>query len=86
MRNEPTSPRATGRYRKRLSLREITVLQAVAHGATTVEAAATAGIDEHQARYSLRTVNQKLTARTREQAVAVALQRGLIDTPPPPGQ
>jgi LuxR family transcriptional regulator, regulator of acetate metabolism len=72
------------RYRERLSVREIAILQAVAAGATAQQAAAVAGLDVHQASYSLKAASRKLGARSREHAVAIALRLGLIDSPPPP--
>ncbi|WP_027415465.1 LuxR C-terminal-related transcriptional regulator [Aneurinibacillus terranovensis] len=61
-----------------LSPREIEVLQLAAYGESTKEMAALLQLSEYTARDYLQSATDKLRARNRTEAVAIALQFGLI--------
>jgi PAS domain S-box-containing protein len=65
-----------------LSPRERQVLALLAEGQTSAETAATLGIGEETVQTHVRRAMTKLAARTRTQAVAIALRHGLLDGPP----
>ena len=69
------------RYRRALTLRELEVLRRLAAGEATGEVAASMGETVDATRYAIRSASAKLDAWTRTQAVAAALQFGLIDCP-----
>jgi DNA-binding CsgD family transcriptional regulator len=56
-------------------------LRRLAAGETTVEVAASMNATAEATRYAIRSASAKLDAWTRTQAVAAALQFGLIDCP-----
>lgn len=60
-----------------LTRREREVLREIAAGARTRDIAATLAISEHTVNFHLRNIFAKLRLRTRPQAVAWALERGL---------
>jgi DNA-binding CsgD family transcriptional regulator len=62
----------------RISRRERAVLQQLAAGASTEEAARELLLSPHTVRSHLRTVQRKLGARSRAHAVALAICHGLI--------
>jgi DNA-binding CsgD family transcriptional regulator len=62
-----------------LSPRERQVLALLAEGQTSAETAATLGIGEETVQTHVRRAMTKLSARTRTQAVAIALRYGLLD-------
>jgi DNA-binding NarL/FixJ family response regulator len=68
--------------RPRLTLRELDVLRLVAGGLSNRDVATSLGVSEHTIRAHLREVMRKLRARSRIQAVTVALRLGLL---PPAG-
>jgi PAS domain S-box-containing protein len=65
-----------------LSAREREVLGALAAGATSAEIAAALAIGVETVHTHARRATAKLGARTRTEAVALALRRGLLDEPP----
>ena len=65
----------------RLSPRERQVLGLLAEGHTSAETAAALGIGEETVQTHVRRAMTKLSARTRTQAVAIALRLGLLDEP-----
>lgn len=64
-----------------LTRRELTVLQLLADGETTIEAATALNISVHTVRSHLKTAVMKLDAHTRVHAVALCLSHGWIDPP-----
>jgi PAS domain S-box-containing protein len=64
-----------------LSPRERQVLGLLAEGHTSAETAAALGIGEETVQTHVRRAMTKLSARTRTQAVAIALRHGLLDEP-----
>ena len=64
-----------------LAPRELQVLQAVASGMSTGDAAVALGITVHTVRAHLKNVMTKLQAHSKLEAVIVALKRGLIELP-----
>ena len=64
-----------------LAPRELQVLQTVATGMSTGEAAAALGITVHTVRAHLKNVMTKLQAHSKLEAVIFALKRGLIELP-----
>ncbi|HVM12579.1 MAG TPA: response regulator transcription factor [Actinomycetota bacterium] len=62
-----------------LSRREIEILQKVAYGATTKEAADQLGISPHTVKTHLERIFEKLGANDRAQAVAIAIRRGIVE-------
>jgi DNA-binding NarL/FixJ family response regulator len=62
-----------------LSPREIEILQQVAYGATTKEAADELGISFHTVKTHLERIFEKLGANDRAQAVAIAIRQGLVE-------
>ena len=64
-----------------LSPRERQVLTLLTDGQTSAEAAATLGIGEETVQTHVRRAMTKLSARTRTQAVAIALRYGLLEDP-----
>ena len=62
-----------------LTKREKELLRLIALGATSEEAAERMGVSPETARTHARNALEKLGARTRAQAIAVAMKRGLID-------
>ena len=63
----------------RLSMRERAVLAGLAVGQATEEIAETLVLSPHTVRSHVKTAMRKLNARTRAQAVAIALSTGTID-------
>jgi DNA-binding NarL/FixJ family response regulator len=63
---------------QRLTLRELEVLQLVAHGLTNRCIAASIGLSEHTVRAHLREVMRKLKARSRIEAVSLGIRLKLI--------
>jgi DNA-binding NarL/FixJ family response regulator len=61
--------------------RELDILRQVASGRSNREVALALGLSEHTVRAHLRSISRKLEVRNRFQAVAVALQSGLLDHP-----
>jgi PAS domain S-box-containing protein len=76
------SPRPSGL--PALSPRERQVLTLLADGQTSAETAAALGIGEETVQTHVRRAMTKLSARTRTQAVAIALRYGLLEEPPNP--
>lgn len=74
------SPRGAGP----LTPREREVLQLVAQGLPGKQIAGALGISERTVKFHTAGLIRKLGADNRAQAVAVAAQRGLLDTPAPP--
>jgi DNA-binding NarL/FixJ family response regulator len=74
----PSSPRRTAR----LSDRELAVLDAVATGATSKEAARRLGISLNTLRTHLKNIQVKLEARSKLEAVLIAIREGRIALPP----
>ncbi|MFA5785470.1 MAG: response regulator transcription factor [Actinomycetota bacterium] len=66
-----------------LTKSEARVLELVGQGKTNSETAATLFISENTVKFHLRNILSKLQAHTRAQAVAKAMQEGLIEGPPP---
>ena len=73
------APRRRRRVEGRLSEREAEVLERIAVGASTREAAADLGITDKTVRHHLEHAYDKLGVSTRAAAVVVALELGLID-------
>ena len=71
-------PIARGSEKEELSERELEVLQLVAGGATNKEIAARLFISENTVNYHMKNILAKLHLRNRAQAVAYALQSGLV--------
>jgi len=71
-------PAAKPSEREKLSEREREVLQLVAGGATNKEIAAQLFISEHTVNYHMKNILTRLHLRNRAQAVAYALQSGLV--------
>ncbi len=71
-------PIARGSEKEELSERELDVLQLVAGGATNKEIAARLFISENTVNYHMKNILAKLHLRNRAQAVAYALQSGLV--------
>jgi DNA-binding NarL/FixJ family response regulator len=71
------SPRSTGQ----LSHRERQVLRLIADGLPSKQIASTLGISERTVKFHTTSVLRKLEADNRAQAVALAAQRGLLDSP-----
>jgi len=63
---------------ERLTPREIEVLQAVSAGLTNKAIALRLGVSEHTVKFHLSAAMSKLGAASRAEAVALAIQRGLI--------
>lgn len=61
-----------------LTPREMTILQAVAHGSTSKEIAYDIGIAERTVKSKLTSIYNKLGVDSRTEAVAVAIQSGII--------
>ena len=72
------APAAKGSDKDDLSDRECEVLQLVADGATNKEIAAQLFISENTVNYHMKNILSKLHLRNRAQAVAYALQSGLV--------
>ncbi len=64
-----------------LTERELEILRLVAIGATTAEIARTLFLSTHTVRNYVRRILARLEARSRSEAVATALTRGLIEVP-----
>jgi two-component system response regulator DesR len=71
--------RALVQQAQRLSRRERSVLEQLATGNTTEEAAGELHLSPHTVRTHLKSAVRKLGARTRVHAVAIALAGGVID-------
>ncbi|MGH2738933.1 MAG: response regulator [Actinomycetota bacterium] len=71
--------RAERREETSLSPREIEILQQVAYGATTRQAADRLGISPHTVKTHLERIFEKLGANDRAQAVAIAIRQGLVE-------
>ena len=69
------------RVARRLSGRERAVLDALAHGRATEEIASSLVLSPHTVRSHVKTAMNKLGARTRAHAVAIALSAGVIEGP-----
>ena len=76
----PSAPRRTAR----LSDRELAVLDAIATGATSKEAARRLGISLNTLRTHLKNIQVKLEARSKLEAVLIAIREGRIALPPDP--
>jgi NarL family two-component system response regulator YdfI len=61
-----------------LSEREIEVLRHIAHGETSKEVAQSLGISERTVNWHIERVFVKLGAGSRAQAVAIALEKGIL--------
>ena len=68
----------------RLGNREIEVLQALVQGLTSVQAAEQLGISVHTLRTHTKNIIAKLEARSKLEAVLIALREGRIGMPPAP--
>jgi len=85
--NLMTRPRSAAQSRpsevetQPLAPRELQVLQTVATGMSTGEAASSLGITVHTVRAHLKNVMTKLQAHSKLEAVIFALKRGLIELP-----
>lgn len=77
----PSPPRATDVAAQPLAPRELQVLQTVATGMSTGEAATSLGITVHTVRAHLKNVMTKLQAHSKLEAVIFALKKGLIQLP-----
>ena len=77
------APTAKGSDKDDLSDRECEVLQLVANGATNKEIAAQLFISENTVNYHMKNILSKLHLRNRAQAVAYALQSGLVQIAAP---
>ena len=75
----PTSPSAS----EHLSEREIGVLRLVSEGLTNREIGVRLGVSENTIKFHLKNILQKLHLRNRAQAVAYAMQKGLVGTTGP---
>jgi NarL family two-component system response regulator YdfI len=64
-----------------LSPREIEILQQVALGATSKEIATKLGIGERTVNWHLAKVFSKLGAASRAEAVAIAMEQGIVRRP-----
>ena len=64
-----------------MTLREELILRSAAAGMGSAEAAAQLGIAVRDAELSLRAAMSKLRARSRIEAVVIAIRLGLIDRP-----
>jgi LuxR family transcriptional regulator, regulator of acetate metabolism len=73
------------RPRADLTVREYLVLTASATGLTLVESAGELGGSPESVSRSLVSAIEKLGVHSKFEAVVIALRRGLIDVPPPPG-
>ncbi len=78
----PVSPEPPRRA-PTLSSQQRQVLQLVATGASTAEVAACLGISPHTVQIQLHSIFTKLGARSRLEAVILALHQGLISLPVP---
>ncbi len=76
---EETSGRRFTRRTAELTGREREVLAQLAAGLTTDEAAGALHVSPHTVRSRLKTALRKVGAKTREQAVAIAIREGAID-------
>jgi PAS domain S-box-containing protein len=76
------APRPDDRAERGLTRRERQVLRQIALGATSEQAAGQMGVSPETARTHVRNAMEKLGARTRAQAIALALKRRLIDADP----
>lgn len=65
-------------FSERVTPAEIRVIQALAVGLETTEAADTLGVSHHTIRTQIRTAKAKMRARTRAHLVALAIRGGLI--------
>ena len=74
-----TSGRRFTRRTAELTDREREVLSQLAAGLTTDEAAEALHVSPHTVRSRLKTALRKVGAKTREQAVAIAIREGAID-------
>lgn len=72
----PASPSAS----EHLSEREIGVLRLVSEGLTNREIGVRLGVSENTIKFHLKNILQKLHLRNRAQAVAYAIQKGLVGT------
>ncbi len=63
----------------RLSGKELDVLHELAHGRTTDEVAELLYVSPHTVRTHVKNTMRKLRARTRAQAVAIALRDGVLE-------
>ena len=70
--------RFTRRLTTALTRRERDVLALLADGFTTAEVAEKLYVSEHAVRSRIKSLLQKLDARTREQAVAIAIREGAV--------
>lgn len=77
----PSPPQASEPPTQPLAPRELQVLQTVATGMSTGEAASALGITVHTVRAHLKNVMTKLQAHSKLEAVIFALKKGLIELP-----
>ena len=75
---EISGRRFTRRLSAELTERERAVLALLAEGLTTAEVATELYLSEHAVRSRIKSVLHKLDARTREQAVAIAIREGAV--------
>ena len=75
----PASPAPS----ERLSEREIGVLRLVSEGLTNREIGVRLGVSENTIKFHIKNILQKLHVRNRAQAVAYAMQKGLVGTTGP---
>ena len=75
----PASPSTS----EHLSAREIGVLRLVSEGLTNREIGVRLGVSENTIKFHLKNILQKLHLRNRAQAVAYAMQKGLVGTTDP---
>ena len=67
---------------RKLTPRELECLRRIADGQTTLEIACALGLSRHTVDHYIGTACHKLRARTRAQAVVIAIATKIIDLPP----
>jgi DNA-binding NarL/FixJ family response regulator len=77
----PPQPSEASRQVQPLGRRELEVLRTLAAGASTEESAELLGITVHTVRTHLKNAMAKLQARSKHEAIMIALKEGLIDLP-----
>lgn len=75
------STREPNRKAGSLSANELATLTLFANGRTAKEMAVELGVSQSMAHYLLRVAARKLRARNRVHAVAIAVRRGVINSP-----
>ncbi len=77
LRTAPAKAQSMDRCVKRLTLRELTILNWVKNGKTNWEIAQIMGVTERTIRFHVESIFSKLDVTSRSQAVAIAIEHGL---------